>query len=543
MSDEETASISTDAAYVSGTDTIGGDSGKSEEEAAPEIDTQPSIPPSPAVAKEPENATSSALPCQESSTSATRELINASENSRICAETVQTKENSLDNNIKSSNVIQQSSQGQSNDDDVVVDTSEKVNCIDSNISADENAAEISCSESGTNGAECDQSCISAQNETASSNESQSQQTTSITLPHDQIAIPESIPQEQQHIESPCVESATSNASPVNPEENDTLRTNVQQSVVEPESNGITGLPEQTIVQENLPTAEISQPHLVEVNPSVDDEPLPIVQETVVQHFPTTTEEEANEFAPVQIRPEFLRILQEADEATNANSLDWMPSLLTITHSVALLRLEPELPSATSSGGGRTSNNGANINSNSSRGTTHLDSSRSLSESLRIEIPRQSPSPPFHPIRQNDNSRAMSRTTSNNRNEHVPTSEEEGEDENGRSLSALRKDPSFLSRMIIKQLPKRLQLLKNENHTLQMEAAEAKMRMKDIKRQLSKEMDKQQQLSFSLDAQIEDKHLIEFELREEIEKKEKVIEELQMEIDESKSYIDELRKYG
>jgi len=81
--------------------------------------------------------------------------------------------------------------------------------------------------------------------------------------------------------------------------------------------------------------DVSQPQVAEVLPSEEEEPLPIIQETVVQHFPNTTEEEANELAPVQIRPEFLRILQEADEATNANSLDWMPSLSTITHSVAL----------------------------------------------------------------------------------------------------------------------------------------------------------------------------------------------------------------
>jgi len=164
--------------------------------------------------------------------------------------------------------------------------------------------------------------------------------------------------------------------------------------------------------------------------------------------------------------------------------------------------------------------------------TRNNNSRSLSESLRIEIPRLSPSPPPATLRPPGEA-----SGTNHNDGHVSADEEM---ENART-SALRKDPSFLSRMIIKQLPKRLQLLKNENHTLQMEAAESKMRMKEMKRQLIKEVEKQQQLSTSLDVQIEDKNLVEFELREELETKEKVIEELQMEIDVSKTFVDDLRK--
>jgi len=75
----------------------------------------------------------------------------------------------------------------------------------------------------------------------------------------------------------------------------------------------------------------------------------------------------------------------------------------------------------------------------------------------------------------------------------------------------------------------------------MEAAEANMRMREMKRQMMKEQEKQQQLANSLDVQIEDKNLIEFELREELETKEKVIDQLQVEIDVSKNYVDELKK--
>lgn len=498
MTDEETTSISTDAAYVSGAEN---NSGKDDDESKPEFNTQQT--------RENNRTLDYSIPCQESSTSRERELINSSEkNVGETRETTTKTQSTPPSNIINQNeeqAVQSSSQGQLEDNDG------GKNARFSSIRTTEgnSTSRNVCPSEST--MECDQSTL----QMSINSTTTSLQTASIKLPHEQPS------------------TSTSSQGSNSDNENRPLSSEQKSSVCTAECDSKEMIEQQdssSSQEQQLPNIgtgpapDVSLPQVAEVLSSEEEEPLPIIQETVVQHFPNTTEEEANELAPVQIRPEFLRILQEADEATNANSLDWMPSLLTITHSVALLRLDPpELPSATSSSGGM----------DDSANNSSTNANRSLSESLRIEIPRQSPSPPINPTRRNQNRR-------NHNNDENDSTEVEGDDEN-ENIAVLRKDPSFLSRMIIKQLPKRLQLLKNENHTLQMETAEAKMRVKEMKRQLSKELEKQHEFAVSLDAQLEDKNLIEFELREELEKKEKVIEELQMEIDESKDYIDEIKK--
>lgn len=503
VTDEETTSISTDAAYVSGAEN---NSGKDDDETKPEFNTQQT--------REDNKTLDYSIPCQESSTSRDRELINSSENNvgETRETTTKTKSTTPSNiiNQNEEQAVQSSSQGQLEDNDggktarfSSITTTER-NSTTRNLCPDESKMECEQSSSKMN----------------ISSTTTSLQTASIKLPHEQPSTSQSQKSNSVNESRPLSSENTTEQSTLCTAECDSKEMIEQQDSSSSQEQQLPNIG-------TGPAPDVSQPQVAEVLPSEEEEPLPIIQETVVQHFPNTTEEEANELAPVQIRPEFLRILQEADEATNANSLDWMPSLLTITHSVALLRLDPpELPSATSSSGGM----------DDSANNSSTNANRSLSESLRIEIPRQSPSPPINPTRRNQNRR------NHNNDDNDSTTEVEGDEENIENLAVLRKDPSFLSRMIIKQLPKRLQLLKNENHTLQMETVEAKMRMKEMKRQLSKELEKQHEFAVNLDAQIEDKNLIEFELREELEKKEKVIEELQMEIDESKDYIDEIKKY-
>ncbi|CAL8142297.1 unnamed protein product [Orchesella dallaii] len=447
---EEESSTSTDAAYVSGTE-------KENNGCSSKDDTKPEIvPQSDSLQNETNYPEPDALLKSE-------ELINASQNS-----TINVASTSTENNVPTNDAIQETQGHLCVSEELSVTVVDQV-CEASNNNA--NDAQII----PVHGDTLPETIVSS---------------TLLPITSSSAPTPDDVPTTSQDPESN--ETAPSNQSDI---------TQSEQSHVSEEEQ-----------QQHQPNQQQHQSDTPEIQQAAEiqlEEVVPIQETAIVQHFPSTTEEEANEFAAVQIRPEFLRILQEADEATNANSLDWMPTLLTITHNVALLRLDPEIPSSQND-----------------------EQSRSVSESLRIEIPRHSPSPPPAPPPV-PATRPRLEPVANNEVTTEDTSAEEGDE----PMPAYAKDPSFLSRLIIKQLPKRLQLLKNENHTLQMETVEAKMRMKEIKRQL----EKQQELTITLDGQIEDKNLVEFELREELEKKEKVIEELQMEIDESRDYVEELKK--
>jgi len=103
------------------------------------------------------------------------------------------------------------------------------------------------------------------------------------------------------------------------------------------------------------------------------------------------------------------------------------------------------------------------------------------------------------------------------------------------------DPNYLGRMIIQQLPKRLELLKQENESLLTEASEATMKAKEAERKLKQEQCKNNQITLELEGEVKRKNLKELELREQLEYKEQEVIELKKDLEQMQQKLNDSKQ--
>jgi hypothetical protein len=112
-----------------------------------------------------------------------------------------------------------------------------------------------------------------------------------------------------------------------------------------------------------------------------------------------------------------------------------------------------------------------------------------------------------------------------------------EERSGSASGSASPDLNVLGRLIIQQLPKRLEILRQENSALIQEA----IATKDSMREAQIELDSQKRMSMVLQDQIKDQDENECKLREELEMKRKMVEELEEEMGKTVRIIEGLER--
>jgi hypothetical protein len=116
--------------------------------------------------------------------------------------------------------------------------------------------------------------------------------------------------------------------------------------------------------------------------------------------------------------------------------------------------------------------------------------------------------------------------------------EEGEERRSRSRSPTA-DLNALGRLLIQQLPKRLEVLKEENKRLLSEAADTQSNLKERET----EVVEQKELLTTLQDKVSQQVRVEMELRNELELKQKVIEELTTKIQVATENYETINRYS